>query len=126
MVRLRGTWKSGTTFKKSIDAIQNDYGGTIHFQMQDDCGSGLYLTVDPALFIGNPYVAARRASDSTNLISGVGEIIDGDIGTVDYTIKSGDLVNKGKYHVQVSVQRSGHETTCNGFYIYIREDYAPR
>ena len=122
MVKLRGTWTSGALYEATINAIQNDYGRILHLQMQNDAGSGVNVATSGATLI-----SARRRADSTNLISGQScTVTSGLGGLLTYTVQSGDFTYKGKYHVQVSHRPSTQEITCDGFYIYVREDYAPR
>jgi len=122
MVKLRGTWTSGTTFYKRLTATKNDYGRTLHLQFQNRLGSGMSLLVS-----GETIISARRRDDSTNLISGATITSNATaIGFFTYVIQSGDLINAGKYHVQASYRASGQEITVGGLYITVNEDYGPR
>ena len=122
MVKLRGVWLSVTEFNKTLEATKNDYGRTVHLQLQDRMGSGLSLTTSGAVLL-----SARRRDDTLNLISGQTCISSiSTLGVFTYTIQSGDLVNAGKYHVQASYRNASQEITVGGMYLHVKEDYTPR
>lgn len=106
------------SYKRYLDVVRNDFGYAIEFEISDENGDAINLSNVVAIGLH-----VWRYGEDTLELDAECSVVDSTAGTCKYIVQSGDLVNDGKFKVELERSYSDRVVTDKEITMIVWPDY---